>query len=130
LMTILEQNYLKDNKDRWYVPDIVRAEDLEKIREKHLLREFWTYLPKDYKPQLETMQLSLMGNGDRPTAGLSGEKIKITRTEAIRVGFKTCWSERDYRTIIVVAERLQNSIIQEDPDLLMYYDNALTRVGD
>ena len=130
LMTILEQNFLKDNKDCWYVPDVARAEDLEKIREKHLMREFWTYLPKDYKPQPEVMQFSLLGNGERPTAGLSGKKIKIVRTEAVRVGFKTCWTERDYKTIIVTAERLPKNIIQEDPDLLMYYDNALMRVGD
>jgi len=130
LMTILEQNFLKDNKDCWYVPDVARAEDLEKIREKHLMREFWTYLPKDYKPQPEVMQFSLLGNGERPTAGLSGKKIKIVRTEAVRVGFKTCWTERDYKTIIVTAERLPNNIIQEDPDLLMYYDNALMREGE
>ena len=130
LMTILEQNFLKDDQDRWYVPDIARAEDLEKIRERYLLREFWTYLPTDYKPQPESIQLSLLGNGERPTAGLSGKKIKIVRTEAVRIGFKTCWAERDYMTIIVVAERLPKNIIQEDPDLLMYYDNALMRVGD
>ncbi len=31
-------------------------------------------------------------------------------------------------TIVRMAERLPESVLQEDPDLLMYYDNAGLRV--
>ncbi len=42
--------------------------------------------------------------------------------------FKRAWSDKNYRLIVTVAERLPNSVLQEDPGLLMYYDNALMRV--
>ena len=37
------------------------------------------------------------------------------------------WHERNYRLIVKVAERLPQSVLQEDAGLLMYYDNALMR---
>jgi hypothetical protein len=54
-------------------------------------------------------------------------RLKVFRTEAVRAGFKRAWAERDYRTIVQVAQRLPESVLQEDPGLLMYYDNALMR---
>ena len=36
-------------------------------------------------------------------------------------------SRHDYATIVSVAERLPESVLQEDADLLMYYDNAMLR---
>lgn len=101
---LLEQNFLKDKDGRWYVPDPNKESDLEKIREKALLKEFAAYLA---------------------TSG----KLKTFRTEAVRAGFKQCWSERDYATIIRTGDRLPGSILQEDDVLLMYYDNARTRQG-
>lgn len=98
--------FLKEKaKDRWYVPDPNRAQDLECLREKALLREF-----EEYKKH-------------------QGRKLRIFRTEAVRAGFKKAWSEKDYKTIIEVADKLPDKIIQEDPKLLMYYDNACTRLG-
>ncbi|MDN5301754.1 MAG: hypothetical protein PWQ60_1268, partial [Thermoanaerobacteraceae bacterium] len=35
-----------------------------------------------------------------------------------------------YRTIVKVAERLPETVLQEDTTLLMYYDNALSKLGD
>jgi hypothetical protein len=95
-------------KDRWYVPDPNKQADLEKLREKSLLREFAHYVEE-----------------------LSGHKKKLKqfRTEAIRAGFKKAWSEKDYKTIVTVGERLPETILQEDDKLLMYYDNAQTRLG-
>ena len=101
---LLEQNFLKDKEGRWYVPDPNKESDLEKIREKALLKEFAAYLT---------------------TSG----KLKTFRTEAVRAGFKKCWSERDYATLIRTGDRLPASILQEDDVLLMYYDNARTRQG-
>ena len=53
--------------------------------------------------------------------------MRVFRTEAVRAGFKHAWHERDYRLIVKVAERLPQSVLQEDAGLLMYYDNALMR---
>jgi len=92
-------------KDRWYVPDPNKAGDLEKLREKSLLKEF-----EGYK--------------------ISTKKLKLFRLEAVRAGFKKCWQEREYRTIIAVAEKIPNNVLEEDPKLLMWYDHAVTRVGD
>ena len=47
--------------------------------------------------------------------------------EAVRAGFKHYWQNRDYRTIIAVAQRIPVNVLQEDPKLLMWYDQALTR---
>jgi len=93
-------------KERWYVPDPARAQDLERLREKALLREF-----DEYRSHM-------------------GKKIRIFRTEAVRVGFKRLWTEKDYKGIVEVADKLSDKVIQEDPKLLMYYDNALTRLGE
>jgi hypothetical protein len=37
--------------------------------------------------------------------------------------------ERDYTTIINVARKIPDNILHEDPKLLMWYDQALTRSG-
>jgi DNA modification methylase len=94
--------------NRWYVPDPNKQADLEKLREKALLREFEGYLEELSK---------------------SKKKLKQFRTEAIRAGFKKAWSEKDYETIVKVGERLPENVIQEDDKLLMYYDNAQIRLG-
>ena len=92
-------------KDRWYVPDPNKAGDLEKLRERTLLREFEEYRESKQK------------------------RLKVFRLEAVRAGFKKAWQERDYATIIAVASRIPDKILQEDPKLLMWYDQAVTRTG-
>jgi DNA modification methylase len=91
-------------KDRWYVPDPNKTGDLEKLRERSLFKEF-----EEYKE--------------------SKKKLKLFRLEAVRAGFKKCWQERDYTTIISVAEKIPNNVLEEDPKLLMWYDQAVTRSG-
>jgi len=103
---LLEQNFLQDEKERWYVPDPNKASDLEKLREKALLKDFKRYVAEIKK---------------------TGKRLKTFRSEAIRAGFKKCWAEQDYQTIILVAEHIPESVLQEDATLLMYYDNALMR---
>ncbi|MGD6967817.1 DNA methyltransferase [Rossellomorea vietnamensis] len=95
-------------KNRWYVPDHNKQADLEKLREKSLLREF-----DSYKTEIE-------GNK---------KKLKQFRTESIRTGFKKAWSEKDYETIVKIGERLPEKVLQEDDKLLMYFDNAQIRLG-
>jgi DNA modification methylase len=115
-------------KDRWYVPDPNKLADLEKMREKALLKEFWNYLPKDYKSKkLNDLQIEIPDLPKSTTDLLSGKRYKVIRAEAVRAGFKYCWQNRDYETIILVAKRIPSSLLEEDPKLLMYYDQAVTR---
>lgn len=104
LRDLLEENFLQDEAGRWYVPNPQKQEDLERLREKSLLREFNSYLK---------------GKG----------RLRVFRTEAIRAGFSKAWKERDSATILKVAERLPPRVIEEDPNLLMYVDNARLRSG-
>jgi len=93
-------------KDRWYVPDPNKAGDLEKLCERSLLKEF-----EDYRMS-------------------SQKRLRVFRLEAVRAGFKKAWQERDYATIITVARKIPENVLQEDPKLLMWYDQALTRSGE
>lgn len=91
-------------RDRWYVPDTNKAVDLEKLRETSLLKEFEEY--REVK-----------------------KKLKVFRLEAVRAGFKKAWQERDYAVIVTVADKIPNNVLEEDPKLLMWYDQAVTRMG-
>jgi hypothetical protein len=44
------------------------------------------------------------------------------------VGFAKLWADKNYKLIVETAERLPESVIQEDDKLLMYYDISLGRV--
>ena len=103
LATILEENFLQDEQGRWYIPDVTKEGDLAKLREKNLWKEFEGYMN-------------------------SKGKLKLFRSEAIRVGFSRLWKEKNYKAIVDIAERLPEKIVQEDPNLLMYYDISLGRV--
>ena len=92
-------------QNRWYVPDPNKASDLEKLRERALMREFDEYRESQQK------------------------RLRVFRLEAVRTGFKKAWQERDYAKIITVARKIPENILQEDPKLLMWYDQALTRSG-
>jgi len=118
-------------KDRWYIPDPNKAGDLEKLRERALLKEFWEYLPPGYEPvKPDFVNGYITGLEPQPAPIPRGKKIKVIRLEAVRAGFKHCWQNRDYRTIIAVAQRIPENVLQEDPKLLMWYDQALTRSGE
>jgi len=118
-------------KDRWYVPDPKKNIDVEKLRNKRLLEEFWTYLPAGYSPP------ALNPNRGDSFPGMTvpvpripkGKKLKELRSEAVRVGFKECYRLKDYQTILVVAEMLPESVLNEDEALQMLYDTAVTRTG-
>jgi hypothetical protein len=89
--------------ERWYVPDPNKVGDLEKKREKVLLKEFEVYRT------------------------FTGRKLKEFRLEVLRAGFKAAWAEKDYKTILAVADKLPEEALQEDEKLLLWYDQALTR---
>src|SRR5690606_2507891 len=86
--------------DRWYVPDHNKAQDLEKKREKSLLKEFQVY------------------------QAFTGRRLKEFRLEVLRAGFKEAWGKKDYQTIIAVAKKIPDEALQEDEKLLLWYDQA------
>ncbi len=90
-------------KDRWYVPDPHKAADLAELRTRGLLREFDAYR-----------------ESPRP-------RLKLFRLEAVRAGFRKAWQAKDYATIVEVARKIPDDVLHEDPKLLMWYDQALTR---
>lgn len=92
-------------KDRWFVPDPNKAQDLEKKREKALLKEFEEY------------------------RNTPGRKLKEFRLEVLRAGFKAAWASKDYQTIVSIANKVPEDALQEDEKLLFWYDSALTRTG-
>ncbi len=91
-------------RDRWYVSDSSKAGDLDKLREKALLKEF-----EEHKA--------------------AKKKLKVLRLEAVCSGFKKSWQEHDYAVIVAVTDKIANNVLEEDPKLLMWYDQALTRMG-
>lgn len=103
LQVILEENFIQDEKGRWYIPDVRKEGDVAKLREKKLWKEFEGYLA-------------------------SKGKLKLFRSEAIRVGFGKLWKDKNYQAIVDMAERLPERAVQEDPNILMYYDISLSRI--
>jgi hypothetical protein len=99
LRALLDENFLQDEKGRWYVPDPKKAADLEKLRTKALLKEFENYAE---------------GRG----------RLERFRSEAIRAGFKDAWARRNFALIVKVGERLPDDAFVADEQLLYYYDNA------
>ncbi|MBU2804264.1 site-specific DNA-methyltransferase [Acidithiobacillus ferridurans] len=91
--------------DRWYVPDPNKSQDLEKKRERALLKEFDVY------------------------RSFTGRRLKEFRLEVLRVGFRAAWAEKDYQTIISIAQKIPEDALQEDEKLLTLYDLAITRVN-
>jgi hypothetical protein len=118
-------------KDRWYVPDPNKVGDLEKLRERALMKEFWEYLPSGYQPANPDSQAGFIPGLEPKALPIPrGKRMKVIRLEAVRAGFKYCWQNRDYRTIIAVAQRIPENVLQEDSKLLMWYDQAITRTGE
>jgi hypothetical protein len=118
-------------RDRWFVPDPRKNADVEQLREKRLLEEFWAYMPPGYEPaaRRKKLQTVLPGMEQMAPKIVKGKRIAIVRTEAIRVGFNFCFAQNDYQTIIAVARYIPESVIQNDEQLQMIYDSAMTRTG-
>lgn len=94
-----------ESKGLWYVPDPNQEQDLEKLRQRTLIRVFEEY--KQFK----------------------GRQLKLFRMEAVKAGFKKAYADKDYQTIIEIAAKLPEDKLHGDPFLLRWYNNALTRAG-
>lgn len=107
LADILDDNFLKDEQGKWFVPNPEKEADLEKLRTKRLLKQFEAYKTEAFKPK---------------------GKIKEVRVEALRVGFKEAYQEKDFKTIVQIGDRIPNNLLMEDEVLLQFYDIAVSRV--
>jgi len=107
LKDILEDNFLQDESGHWYLPDLENEIDLEKVRTRRMLKLFDNYREQALKPK---------------------GKIKEARVEALRVGFKQCYKDKDFKTIVMIGDSIPNNLLMEDEVLLQYYDIAISRV--
>lgn len=108
LMDILKENFIEDENGKWRKPDAEKAADLEIIRGRKMMKEFNLYLEQAQKPK--------------------AKRMKDTRLEVLRYGFKECYKQKDYQSIVTVGDHIQESLLQEDEILLQYYDIATTRI--
>lgn len=108
LMSILEENFIKDEEGNWRNPDPEKAADLEIIRNRRMMKEFNMYLEQAQKPK--------------------AKRMKDTRLEVLRYGFKECYRQKNYQAIVTVGDHILESLLQEDEVLLQYYDIASSRV--
>ena len=108
LAIILEENFLKDDSGKWYAPDPEKEADLEKVRSKHLLKQFNSYKEEASEPRTK--------------------KIKEVRVEALRAGFKQCYQDKDFKSIVTIGDKIPNNLLMEDEVLLQFYDIASSRV--
>jgi 16S rRNA G966 N2-methylase RsmD len=108
LQDILNENFIQESDGRWRTPDPNEAKDREALRTKVLLKEFNGYVTAINQPR--------------------AKKLKEVRVEALRAGFKNCWEQKDFKTIITLGDMIPQNILLEDEQLLMYYDIAKDRV--
>lgn len=108
LMSILEENFIKDEEGNWRNPDPEKAADLEIIRNRRMMKEFNMYLEQAQKPK--------------------AKRMKDTRLEVLRYGFKESYKQKNYQAIVTVGDHILESLLQEDEVLLQYYDIASSRV--
>ncbi len=107
LDTLLEENFIQNEDGTWRLANVNDDVDLEKLRTKALLKEFKLYLEACRKPR---------------------GKLKDVRVEAVRAGFKQCYSDKNFADIILVGDRIPQNLLTEDEILLQYYDIASSKV--
>lgn len=107
LMQILEENFIKESDGKWRKPNLQDDVDLAALRHKALMREFKVYVEVAQKPR---------------------GKIKEARVEALRAGFKQCYQDKDFATIVAVGDRIPQNLLTEDEQLLQFYEIASSRV--
>jgi len=107
LATLLDENFIQESDGKWRLPNIQDDVDKEALRTKALLREFKLYVETAQKPK---------------------GKIKEVRVEALRTGFKQCYINKDFQTIVTVGDKIPQNLRDEDEVLLQFYDIALNKL--
>ena len=108
LQEILNESFIQESDGRWRTPDPNEAKDREALRTKVLLKEFNGYATAISQPK--------------------AKKLKEVRVEALRAGYKNCWEQKDFKTIVTLGDMIPQNILLEDEQLLMYYDIAKDRI--
>lgn len=107
LSTLLDENFIATEDGKWRLPNIQDDVDKNKLRTKALLKEFKLYVEQASKPKA---------------------KIKEVRVEAVRAGFKQCYIDKDFQTIVTVGDKIPQNLLTEDEILLQFYDIAVNHV--
>lgn len=107
LRQLLEENFIEIEGGKWRLPNMQDDIDKEAMRTKSLLKEFKLYAEAANKPKV---------------------KIKEARVEALRTGFKQCYIDKDFQTIVQVGEKIPQNLLEEDDVLLQFYEIALNKV--
>lgn len=107
LMTILEENFIKMDDGKWRLPNVQDDVDVELLQTKALLREFAKYVEIASKPH---------------------GKIPDARTLAVRAGFKQCYIDKDFATIVMVGDKMPQNLRDEDEVIYQFYSIALNKI--
>ncbi|UKK72001.1 site-specific DNA-methyltransferase [Segatella bryantii] len=107
LKQILEENFIEESNGKWRLPNIQDDKDVNALRTKALLKEFKIYVDVAQKPKA---------------------KIKEARMEALRAGFKQCYVDKDFQTIVTVGNKIPQNLLTEDEVLLQFYDIAQSKL--
>lgn len=107
LRVLLDENFIEQEDGKWRLPNIQDDVDKELLRTKSLMKEFKLYVEAAQKPKA---------------------KIKEARVEALRAGFKQCYIDKDFQTIVTVGDKIPQNLLTEDEVLLQFYDIAINKI--
>lgn len=107
LRQILEENFIQIEGGKWRLPNMQDDVDIDAMRTRSLLREFRIYVETACRPKA---------------------KIKEARVEALRAGFKQCYIDRNFNTIVMVGDKIPQNLLKEDDVLLQFYEIALSKI--
>lgn len=107
LKEVLEDNFIEMPDGRWRLQNVQDDADKETMRTKKLLKIFRIYAEQAQKPKA---------------------KIKDARVEALRAGFKQCYVDKDFQTIVTVGNKIPQNLLTEDEVLLQFYDIAQSKL--
>jgi hypothetical protein len=92
-----EENFIKNKEVKWHVPNLEKANYIEKLLHKSFIREFIFHKEQTSK---------------------SRARIKEVRLEALREGFKECFKQKDFQTILTITEKIPQNILPENKQIL------------
>lgn len=107
LKDLLYENFIEEADGKWRLPNVHDDIDKAALRTKGLLKQFKIYVDAAQKPKA---------------------KLKEVRVEAVRAGFKQCYIDKDFHTIVMVGDKIPQNLLTEDEILLQFYDIAVNHV--
>jgi len=85
------------------------------------------------RPRDAEIQLTNIRSASKPALARPPPTRRIVRKGRLKFlyfGFRAAWANKDYATIISIANKLPGETLQEDEKLLTLYDLALTRTEE